>query len=62
VVAGSIGLMAVVAWQLGEAAVVDRMSLALFILSVVLLLRSRMNSAALIVAVGTLGWGLQTFR
>jgi chromate transporter len=62
VVAGSIALMAVVAWQLGKAAMVDRMTLALFVLSVGLLLRFRINAAALIVAAGVLGWGLQTIR
>lgn len=62
VVAGSIALMAVVAWQLGRAAMVDRMTLALFVLSVVALLRFRVNSAGLIAAAGVLGWMLQTFR
>jgi chromate transporter len=62
VVAASIGLMAVVIWQLGRAAIMDRLTLALFVLSVVALLRLRMNSAVLIVAAAMLGWGLQTFR
>ena len=62
VVAASIALMAVVAWQLGKAALVDRMTLALFVLSVVALLRFRVNSVWLIVGAGALGWGLQTFR
>lgn len=62
VVAASIALMAVVAWQLGKAALVDRMTLVLFVLSVVALLRFRVNSVWLIVGAGALGWGLQTFR
>src|SRR5258708_7372702 len=37
------------------------MSLALFLLSMVLLLRFRVHSAALIVAAGALGWRLQIF-
>jgi chromate transporter len=62
VVAASIALMAVVTWQLGKAAVVDRMTLALFLVSVVALLRFRVNSAVLIVAAAVLGWALQAFR
>jgi chromate transporter len=62
VVAASIALMAVVTWQLGRAAMVDRMTLGLFVLSVVVLLRFSVNSAWLIVAAGALGWGLQTWR
>jgi chromate transporter len=62
VVAASIALMAVVTWQLGKAAVVDRMTLALFVLSVVALLRFRVNSAGLIVAAAVFGWALQVFR
>jgi chromate transporter len=59
VVAASIALMAVVTWQLGRAAVVDRMTLALFVLSLVAVLRFRVNSAALIVAAAVLGWARQ---
>jgi chromate transporter len=62
VVAASIALMAVVTWQLGKAAVVDRMTLGLFVLSVVALLRFRVNSAVLIVVAAVLGWVLQVFR
>jgi chromate transporter len=58
-VAASIALMAVVTWQLGRAAVVDRMTLALFVLSLVAVLRFRVNSAALIVAAAVLGWARQ---
>lgn len=62
VVAASIALMAVVSWQLGRAAITDRLTLALFVLSVVALLRFRVNSAALIVAAGLLGWARQIFQ
>jgi len=62
VVVASIALMAVVTWQLGRAALVDRMTLALFVVGVVALLRFRANSAVLMVAAGVLGWALQTFR
>jgi chromate transporter len=62
VVAASIALMAVVTWQLRRAAIVDRMTVAVFALSVVALLRFRVNSAVLIVVAGVLGWGLQIFR
>ena len=36
VVAGSLGLMAVVAWQLGKASIVDRTTLAIFALMLLL--------------------------
>jgi chromate transporter len=62
VVAASIALMAVVTWQLGRAALVDRTTLAFFVVSVVALLRFRLNSPVLILAAGVLGWVLQTFR
>jgi chromate transporter len=45
VVAGSLALMAVVAWQLGKAAIVDRTTLAIFGASLIALLRFRVNSA-----------------
>jgi chromate transporter len=44
VVAGSLALMAVVTWQLGKAAIMDRMTIAIFVVSVVALLRFRVNS------------------
>jgi chromate transporter len=56
VVAGSLALMAVVAWQLGRAAIVDGTTLAIAVLSIVLLLRFRVNSAWLIAAAAVLGW------
>jgi chromate transporter len=62
VVAASIALMAVVTWQLGRAALVDRMTVALFALSLVLLIRFRVNSAVLIVVAAVIGWGSPVFR
>jgi chromate transporter len=53
--AGSFALMVEVTWQLGRAAVVDVMTLALAIVSAVLLLRYRLNSAWLIALGGGVG-------
>ena len=62
VVAGSLALMAVVTWQLGKAAIVDRMTIAIFAVSVVALLRFRVNSVWLIGAAAVGGWVLQAVR
>ena len=62
VVAGSLALMAVVTWQLGKAAIVDRMTIAIFVVSVVALLRFRVNSVWLIGAAAVGGWVLQAVR
>ncbi|MBZ5615383.1 MAG: chromate efflux transporter [Acidobacteriia bacterium] len=62
VVAGSLALMAVVTWQLGKAAIVDRMTIAIFVVSAVALLRFRVNSAWLIGAAAVGGWALQAVR
>jgi chromate transporter len=59
VIAASLALMAVVTWQLGEAAIVDRMSLGIFLVSAAVLLRFKINSAWLIAAAGILGWVLR---
>jgi chromate transporter len=48
VIVGSLALMAVVTWQLGRASLVDWLTVALAIVSLVLLLRWRLNSAWLI--------------
>jgi chromate transporter len=56
VVAGSLALMAVVAWQLGQASIVDRTTLVLFVVSLIALLRFRVNSAWLVAAAAVLGW------
>ena len=62
VVAGSLALMAVVTWQLGKAAIVDRMTIAIFTVSAVALLRFRVNSVWLIGAAAVGGWVLQAVR
>jgi chromate transporter len=59
VVVGSLALMAVVAGQLGRAAIVDWFTVLILITSVGLLLRFRINSAWLICGAGFLGWLLQ---
>jgi chromate transporter len=59
VVAGSLALMAMVTWQLGKAAIMDRMTIAIFAVSVVALLRFRVNSVWLIGAAAVGGWVLQ---
>lgn len=59
VVAGSLALMAVVAWQLGKASIVDRTTLGVFGVSLVALLRFRVNSAWLIAAAAVLGLVMQ---
>jgi len=55
-VAGSLALMAVVAWQLGQASIVDRTTLVLLGVSLIALLRFRVNSAWLVAAAAVLGW------
>jgi chromate transporter len=62
VVAGSLALMAVVTWQLGKAAIMDRMTIAIFVVSAVALLRFRVNSVWLIGAAAVGGWVLQAVR
>ncbi len=56
VVAGSLALMAVVAWQLGRSSIVDRTTLVVFAASLVALLRLRLNSALVIAAAAVVGW------
>ena len=59
---GSLALMAVVTWQLGQAAIVDRVTALLAVVSAVLVFALRVNSAwlvlggALVGALCTLGW------
>jgi chromate transporter len=59
VVVGSLALMAVVAWQLGRAAVVDWRTLVILIASSVVVLRYRVNSAWVIAGAGVIGWLLR---
>lgn len=56
VVAGSLALIAVVAWQLGRASIIDRATLIIFVASLIALLRFRINSAWLVAAAAVLGW------
>ncbi len=56
VVAGSLALMAVVAMQLGKASIVDRTMLVVFGISLIALLRFRVNSAWLVAAAAVGGW------
>jgi chromate transporter len=55
VVAGSLALMAVVAWQLGRAAIVDWLSALIFVASAVVLFRFRLNSAWIISGAALIG-------
>lgn len=55
VVVGSLALMAVVAWQLGRAAIVDWLTALIFVASAVALLRFRLNSAWLISGAALIG-------
>jgi chromate transporter len=59
VVAGSLALMAVVTWQLGRASIVDRMTLLIFAISLVALLRFRVNPAWVVAAAAILGWSMR---
>jgi chromate transporter len=56
VVVGSLALMAVVAWQLGRAAIVDWITLAILVVSAGLLLRFRINSAWIVGGAAVIGW------
>ncbi|MFZ0802329.1 MAG: chromate efflux transporter [Terriglobales bacterium] len=56
VVVGSLALMAVVAWQLGRAAIVDWITLAIMMVSTGLLLRFRINSAWIVGGAAVIGW------
>jgi chromate transporter len=60
--AASLALMAVVSWQLGRAALVDPLSVLLAAASAAALLRSRVNSAWLVVAGAIVGWIATTIR
>jgi chromate transporter len=56
VVAGSLALMLVVTWQLGKASIVDWTTLVVFGMSLVALLRFRVNSAGLVLMAAVGGW------
>jgi chromate transporter len=55
VVAGSLALMAVVSWQLAKASIVDWTTVAIFGISLIALLRFKLNSAWLILAAALAG-------
>jgi chromate transporter len=55
----SLALMAVVTWHLGRAAVVDGVTAVLALVSAVLLLRFRLNSAWLVLGGGLVGFGVR---
>ena len=59
VVAGSLALMAVVTWQLGKASIVDWITLAVFAVSLIALLRVHVNSAWLILAAAVVGFAMR---
>jgi chromate transporter len=56
VVAGSLALMAVVTMQLAKASIVNRATLVVFALSLVALLRFRVNSAWVVAGAAVIGW------
>lgn len=56
VVAGSLALMAVVTGQLGKASIIDWKTLAIFAVSLIVLLRFRLNSAWVIAGAAIVGW------
>lgn len=58
VVVGSLALMAVVAWQLGRAAIVDFTTAAISLASAILLFRFRVNSAWLVIGAAVVGWAV----
>jgi len=53
--AAAVGLMSAVVWQLGTSSIVDLLTLALFLLAAVLLIRYRLNSAWLVLGGGAVG-------
>jgi chromate transporter len=52
----ALALMAVVSWQLARAALVDLLTIGLTAVSLVALIRFRLNSAWLVVLGGLIGW------
>jgi chromate transporter len=54
--AASLGLMAAVTWQLGRSSLIDPLTILVAILSLVLLLRFKLNSTWLIAAGALTGW------
>jgi chromate transporter len=58
VIVGSLALMGVVAGQLGRAAIVDFTTVAIALVSAILLFRFRVNSAWLVIGAAVVGWAV----
>ena len=58
VIVGSLALMGVVAWQLGRAAIVDFTTVAIALVSAILLFRFHVNSAWLVIGAAVVGWAV----
>jgi chromate transporter len=56
VVVGSLALIAVVAWQLGKAAIRDWLTISILAVSVIAIFRRRTNSAWLSLGAAIVGW------
>jgi chromate transporter len=56
VVVGPLALIAVVAWQLGKASIRDWLTVSVLVVSTMVLLRFKVNSAWLILGAGMVGW------
>jgi chromate transporter len=56
VVVGSLALIAVVAWQLGKAAIRDWLTISILAVSVIAIFRLKINSAWLILGAAMVGW------
>ncbi len=56
VVVGSLALIAVVAWQLGTASIRDWLTVSVLVVTALVLLRFKVNSAWLILGAGMVGW------
>lgn len=59
--AASLGLMAVVTFQLGQAALIDPLTIIVAIASAILVFRTKLNSAWLVLAGGVIGYLSQAF-
>ena len=56
VVVGSLALIAVVAWQLGEASIRDGFTVSILLVSIIAIFRFKINSAWLILGAAVVGW------
>jgi len=62
VTVASLGLMAVVTWQLGRAALVDWVTVSLGLVAALLVFRVRVNSAWLVLGGGLIGLATHLLR